>query len=69
VLPNTGIELATPQWDYHMAVSGYPYKDRGVLPDYEVIPAIDDILQQRDAEMDFTLDLIRKKKLSSAANK
>ncbi|QNF32740.1 peptidase S41 [Adhaeribacter swui] len=69
VLPNTGIEVATPQWDYHMAVSGYPYKDRGVLPDHEVIPTIDDVLQQRDAEMDFTLDLIRKKKLSSAANK
>ncbi len=69
VLPNTGIEVATPQWDYHMAVSGYPYQDRGVLPDHEVVPTIDDILQKRDAEMEYTLDLIRKRKLSSAAKK
>jgi hypothetical protein len=44
-----------------MAVSGYPFRDRGVVPDYEVVPTIDDILQQRDAEMAFTLDLIQKK--------
>jgi C-terminal processing protease CtpA/Prc len=67
VLPNTGIEITTPQWDYYMAVSGYPHQDRGVLPDYEVVPTIDDLLQKRDATMDFTLDLIRKKK-SAAAN-
>ncbi|MDQ3289721.1 MAG: S41 family peptidase [Bacteroidota bacterium] len=66
VLPNTGIELATPQWDYHMAVDGYPYPDRGVLPDHEVTPTIEDILQKRDADLEFTLDLIRKKKISSA---
>lgn len=66
VLPNTGIELATPQWDYHMAVKDYPYPDRGVLPDHEVIPTIDAILQKRDADLEFTLDLIRKKKYSSA---
>jgi hypothetical protein len=65
VLPHTGIEIATPQWDYHMAVSGYPFKDRGVLPDHEVVPTIDDILRQRDAEMEFTLELIRKKGTAS----
>ncbi|MDQ4141569.1 MAG: S41 family peptidase [Bacteroidota bacterium] len=68
VLPNTGIEIATPQWSYYMAVRDYPYPDRGVLPDHEVVPTIDDILQKRDAELEFTLDLIRKKKSSSAAN-
>jgi hypothetical protein len=67
VLPHTGIEIATPQWDYHMAVSGYPHPDRGVLPDHEVVPTIDDILQQRDAEMAYTLELIQKKR--SAARK
>ncbi|PSR52770.1 peptidase S41 [Adhaeribacter arboris] len=67
VLPHTGIEIATPQWDYHMAVAGYPYPDRGVLPDHEVVPTIEDILQKRDADLEFTLDIIRKKKISSAA--
>ncbi|MGV3639926.1 MAG: S41 family peptidase [Adhaeribacter sp.] len=62
VLPHTGIEIATPQWAYYMAVSGYPHADRGVLPDYEVVPGISDLLQHRDAELDFTLDLIQKKK-------
>jgi hypothetical protein len=66
VLPHTGIEVTTPQWSYYMAVSGYPHPDRGVLPDYEVVPTIDDILQNRDAEMEFTLDLIHKKKASAA---
>ena len=68
VLPHTGIELAVPQWGYHMAVSGYPYPDRGVLPDYPVTPTIDDLLQNRDAELAFTLDLIRKKKAASASS-
>ena len=65
VLPHTGIEIATPQWAYYMAVSGYPHPDRGVLPDYEVVPTIDDILRQGDAELDFTLDLIQKKKAAA----
>lgn len=65
VLPHTGIEIATPQWAYYMAVSGYPHTDRGVLPDYEVVPTIDDILRQRDAELDFTLQLIQKKKAAA----
>jgi hypothetical protein len=68
VLPHTGIEVAIPQWSYHMAVAGYPYRDRGVLPDHEVVPTIDDVLQHRDAELAFTLELIQKKK-SSAARK
>ncbi|GEO02749.1 hypothetical protein AAE02nite_04130 [Adhaeribacter aerolatus] len=66
VLPHTGIELAVPQWGYHMAVSGYPYSDRGVLPDYPITPTIDDVLQKRDAELAFTLDLIRKKKAAAS---
>ncbi len=69
VLPNTGIEVATPQWGYYMAVSGYLHQDRGILPDHEIVPTIDDILQKRDADLEFTLDLIRKKKTSSAANR
>ncbi|QMU28633.1 S41 family peptidase [Adhaeribacter radiodurans] len=66
VLPNTKIELATPQWGYYMAVEDYPYPDRGILPDHEVIPTIEDILQKHDADLELTLDLIRKKKSASA---
>ncbi|UFH52635.1 hypothetical protein [Spirosoma sp. KNUC1025] len=45
---------------YHMAnVSAYPYTDRGIIPDYVVEPTIDDIVNQRDRIMDFTLTLIQ----------
>jgi hypothetical protein len=58
-LPNTQIRLRIPMIRYTMAVSGYP-EDRGIIPDYPVQPTIEDLLNDRDTVMEFTLDLIKK---------
>ncbi|SHJ99301.1 S41 family peptidase [Pseudozobellia thermophila] len=36
--------------------------DRGIIPDYDVPQSYNDFLQNRDTQMDFTIDLIRKNK-------
>ncbi len=58
-LPNTQIRVRIPMLRYTMAVSGYP-EDRGIIPDYPVSPTIEDLMNEEDTVMEFTLDLIRK---------
>ena len=58
-LPNTKIRVRIPMIRYTMAVSGYP-EDRGIIPDYPVSPNIEDLLNDKDTVMEFTLDLIKK---------
>ena len=58
-LPNTKIRLRIPMIRYTMAVSGYP-KDRGIIPDYPVSATIEDLLNDRDAVMEFVFDLINR---------
>jgi len=59
-LPNTRLRIGIPMVKYVMPVSGYP-PDRGIIPDYPVDPKINDLLNGRDTEMEFVLDLIEKK--------
>jgi len=59
-LPYTQIRIVIPLVRYTMAVSGYP-GDRGIIPEYQVSPTIEDLLQDRDTVMEFAVDLIRKK--------
>jgi C-terminal processing protease CtpA/Prc len=58
-LPNTQIRVRIPMLRYTMAVSGYP-EDRGIIPDYPISPTIEDLMNEKDTVMEFTLDLIRK---------
>lgn len=58
-LPNTKIRVRIPMLRYTMAVSDYPL-DRGIIPDYPVSPTIQDLIEDRDAVMAFTLKLIKK---------
>jgi hypothetical protein len=44
---------------YVNAVSDYPYRRRGVIPDFPVQPTIQDVLNGVDTEMMFTLKLIK----------
>jgi len=60
VFPHSGIKVNIPKWEYLNAVKPSKYKDRGVIPDYPVIPTINDIIQQRDVQMDFALQLAKK---------
>jgi len=44
---------------YLLAVFDYPYPDRGVIPDFKITSSIEDILNEKDTPLEFTLDLIR----------
>jgi hypothetical protein len=41
-----------------MAVKGYPYADRGLIPNHVVIPSISDKVGRKDVELDFAKSLI-----------
>jgi hypothetical protein len=56
-LPNSGISCRIPEDNYFGAVKKTKYKDRGVIPDHIVIPAISDVLNHRDPQLDAALKL------------
>lgn len=60
VLPNSQIVVNIPLYKYINAVKKAKYPDRGTIPDYKIIPGIEDILQHRDVELNFALGLINK---------
>jgi hypothetical protein len=57
-LPNTGVMIVIPLFQFVMAVSDPPY-GRGIIPDYTVAPTVEDYVTGIDTELQFTLDLIR----------
>jgi hypothetical protein len=59
-LPHTQIRIGIPLVRYTMAVSDYP-EDRGIIPEYQVSPTIEDLLQDKDTVMEFAVDLIKTK--------
>lgn len=60
VLPNTKIRVAIPLIKTTNAV-GFT-KGKGVYPDYDITPKIDDILKGIDTELNFALSLISSRK-------
>lgn len=61
-LPNTNMRLKVPLIKYSNAISeDYTTKGRGIIPDYALQPTINDLLKGVDTELEYTLDLIRKK--------
>ena len=58
VLPNTQITVSIPKTRYTMAVKSPGANSGGIVPDHLVIPQIDDIIHQRDVQMDFAFRLI-----------
>jgi hypothetical protein len=61
-LPHSKIHIGTPLLYYRNAVSEPKYKGRGTLPDYEVPNKIENMLQGIDTQLEFALELIRKKR-------
>ena len=57
-LPNTGIRVLIPTLKFGI---NRPDENtgRGVIPDHILIPSIEDIIEGRDVEMQFTLELIK----------
>jgi len=64
-LPKTGLQVMIPLVLYTLAVDEYP-KDKGLVPDIAVSPAIEDLLAGRDVVMERALEFLAKK---SAAGK
>jgi hypothetical protein len=60
-LPNSRLNVGIPMLAYYTAVKDYPAPDRGIIPDYEVRSTVQDILNGKDAVLDFTLQLINPK--------
>jgi hypothetical protein len=65
ILPNTQIKVSIPVRYYLLSVSNYPEPDRGVIPDVEVSPTIEDLLNMEDTQLESALEVIRKRKASS----
>jgi hypothetical protein len=61
ILPNSNIHVNIPLRRYVMDVKKTYYKDRGIMPDYTVTPTINEIISKRDIQLDFTLELARRK--------
>lgn len=57
-LPNSRLNIGIPMLAYYTAVKDYPHNGHGVIPDYEVRPDIQDILNDKDVALEFTKKLI-----------
>jgi C-terminal processing protease CtpA/Prc len=69
-LPNSKIDLGIPMFGFQMAnVPAEIKHGQGIIPDYEVTPAIEDILSKRDKVMEYTLQLIGSKAAAIPAGK
>lgn len=61
ILPNTKITVSFGLIRYQMAINR-KHMGRGIMPDYLIIPTLYDIIAHKDAELDFALNLFRKKR-------
>lgn len=57
VLPNTQIYVSIPTTKYVLAVKKDKYSNRGVFPDYEIIPTIDDYTEFKDPAQQLAIKL------------
>lgn len=61
-LPNTKFTVSIPTIKYTMDVKPALYSDKGIKPDIAVLPAISDILNKRDVQLEYAVRLAGKKK-------
>lgn len=59
-LPNSKINIAIPKYKYSNAVKKAKYDDRGIIPDYVVLPSISDIIIGKDVQLEYALRLTKK---------
>jgi hypothetical protein len=58
VLNNTKIRVNIPLTKYVMAVRKTKYRDRGIIPDYPIVPTIKDYIEHNDIQMNFAMKLL-----------
>lgn len=67
-LNNTKLSLDVAQGTYAVDVKPFP-KDRGIIPDYEVIPTLNDIISDKDVVLEMAFELITQKQDLQRARK
>jgi len=60
-LPNSKIIICIPTTKYVMAVTEGKENDRGIIPDYEITPTINDIIDKNDVQLNYALKLAKQK--------
>ena len=60
-LPNSKIIIKIPKFKYVNDVAKAKYKDRGVIPHYNILPAIDEVILHKDVQLNFALKLAKVK--------
>ncbi|HYG50145.1 MAG TPA: S41 family peptidase, partial [Flavobacteriales bacterium] len=59
-LPNSHVVVNVPMLKYVMAVPDkYSPKDRGIVPNHEVVPGIDDLVKGKDVVLEYVLGLVK----------
>ena len=59
-LPNSQITVRVPLVKYTLAVKKTRRKDGGVIPDHIIYPTVSDIVEKRDPQLEYTLQLAQK---------
>lgn len=57
VLPATKIRVDIPLIRYTMSVHPAEYPDRGIIPDYSVLPSFSDVINHKDVQLEYALKL------------
>lgn len=58
-LPESGLTVNIPMVGYYMPIEPGPHPDRGIIPDYEVVPAVEDLMNGRDIVMERAIQLAK----------
>lgn len=58
-LPNSKITIKIPKFKYVNDVRKATYPDRGIIPDYIIMPGISEVIQHKDVQLNFALRLAR----------
>lgn len=59
-LNNSKLRIRIARAERCVAVEGFP-KNRGILPDYEIKPSINDLIENKDRVLEYTIELIKNK--------
>lgn len=60
VLPFSQFSVFIPTTKYTMVTRDKGNKDRGIIPDYTIIPTIGDLIDKKDVQMNFAIELAEK---------
>lgn len=59
-LPNSGIRVSIPKDPSYNPVKEIAVKDRGIIPDFMIIPSIKNVVENDDVQLKFAIDLAEK---------